>query len=178
MFLIKWVQCQSMSPTGVDSYFTEFTVCKVCRCILHLVGVVSGVGRSRYVLVQSSSRWRVMSPHSSIHSNQRKRKEEGHQKKGAVTKVCVCLKTSSAPPLSPPCREHLYGSHSILGLHSPPSALTKFCPYVIFHSLSQMVYVCLKTNQSRALPQTEFCHFVMSFFLPQMPMRKLHCYMH
>ena len=33
-----------ISPTGVDSYFTEFTVCKVCRRILHLVGVVSGEG--------------------------------------------------------------------------------------------------------------------------------------
>ena len=35
-----------MSPPGVGSYIT---VCKVCRHILHLVGVVSGV-RSRYFL--------------------------------------------------------------------------------------------------------------------------------
>ena len=31
-----------ISPTGVDSFFTEFTVCKVCRRILHLVVLCQG----------------------------------------------------------------------------------------------------------------------------------------
>ena len=51
-----------ISPTGVDSYFNEFTVCKVCRRILRLVGVVSGEGgrvdqdSSCICFIQSSSR--------------------------------------------------------------------------------------------------------------------------
>ena len=105
-----------------------------------------------------------MSPHRSIHSNQRKRKEEGHQKKGAVTKVCVCLKTSSAPPLSPPCWEHLYGSCSILGLHSSlcPNQILPLCN--IPFSLPDGI--CVFENKSKQCPPSNrilpFCNVLFS----------------